>query len=193
MADAGHGLDDGGLAQLAAQLFISVARTVWVNGPMRSSHTFSSSSSAGTTAPPARSSSAGTPNSLRVSDSGRPFRKTSRRAGSSVMPARRSGGGQHQHPHVRPGRHHRPAHVVAVHHRQVAVQHQHVVVVDAQPLQRGVSASSRADLTAALERLGADLLTVAAGDDVFGEEPPLPAESIPMIGRRPAQPYRLSS
>ena len=103
------------------------------------------------------------------------------------------GGGQHQHPHVRPGRHHRPAHVVAVHHRQVAVQHQHVVVVDAQPLQRGVSASSRADLTAALERLGADLLTVAAGDDVFGEEPSLPAESIPMIGRRPAQPYRLSS
>jgi hypothetical protein len=46
------------------------------------------------------------------------------------------GGGQQQHPHRPPARHQRLAHLVAVHDRQVTVQHHHVVVVDADAFQR---------------------------------------------------------
>jgi len=49
----------------------------------------------------------------------------------------------------------------------------------------GISTSSRADLAARLERLGTNLLTVAPGNDLFGETATLPGESIGMIGRLP--------
>ncbi|MGH9277810.1 MAG: ABC transporter permease [Acidimicrobiales bacterium] len=47
----------------------------------------------------------------------------------------------------------------------------------------GVSASSRADLLAELDRLGTNLLTVTPGQTLFGENASLPDESVGMIGR----------
>ena len=49
---------------------------------------------------------------------------------------------------MRPGADHRAADVVAVHHRQVAVEDHHVVVVDAEPLQRGVAVVGDVDRSA---------------------------------------------
>jgi putative ABC transport system permease protein len=45
------------------------------------------------------------------------------------------------------------------------------------------STSSRADLDRLLDSLGTNLLTVAPGLTLFGEEAALPEESVPMIGR----------
>ena len=72
---------------------MTVTRTVVVNGSAFSSHTRSSSSSLLTTAPPAASSTSSTPNSLRVSSTGRPLRLTVRRAGSSSRSPATSIGG----------------------------------------------------------------------------------------------------
>jgi putative ABC transport system permease protein len=47
----------------------------------------------------------------------------------------------------------------------------------------GISASSRADLDEQLAALGTNLLTVAPGDTMFGENATLPDESVPMIAR----------
>ena len=47
----------------------------------------------------------------------------------------------------------------------------------------GISASSRADLLAQLDRLGTNLLTVTPGQTLFGEDASLPEESVGMIGR----------
>ena len=47
----------------------------------------------------------------------------------------------------------------------------------------GVSDSSRADLLAALDRLGTNLLTVSAGNSVFGEASTLPEEAEEMVRR----------
>lgn len=47
----------------------------------------------------------------------------------------------------------------------------------------GISSSSRADLLAQLDRLGTNLLTVAPGQDLFGEDAKLPKEATAMIGR----------
>src|SRR5439155_24613922 len=58
--------------------FMSVTRTVFVNGSGCSSHTRSSRVSALTTAPSARSVTSRTPNSLGLSEIGRPSRVASR-------------------------------------------------------------------------------------------------------------------
>jgi putative ABC transport system permease protein len=47
----------------------------------------------------------------------------------------------------------------------------------------GISASSRAQLDAALVRLGTNLLTVAPGKTLFGQNARLPAESVGMVSR----------
>jgi ABC-type antimicrobial peptide transport system permease subunit len=47
----------------------------------------------------------------------------------------------------------------------------------------GISESSRADLIATLDRLGTNLLTVAPGQTLFGEEATLPARAPRMIAR----------
>ncbi|MEV6520733.1 ABC transporter permease [Longispora sp. NPDC051575] len=47
----------------------------------------------------------------------------------------------------------------------------------------GVSASSRAELTARLDRLGTNLLTVTPGKSLFGETSRLPKESVAMVRR----------
>src|SRR5262245_57082013 len=47
----------------------------------------------------------------------------------------------------------------------------------------GISTSSRADLQRTLDRLGTNLLTVAPGNTIFGEDAELPVESIAMIRR----------
>ncbi|HEU4349424.1 MAG TPA: ABC transporter permease [Actinoplanes sp.] len=47
----------------------------------------------------------------------------------------------------------------------------------------GISASSRADLDRQLAALGTNLLTVAPGKTMFGEDATLPDESVPMIAR----------
>jgi ABC-type lipoprotein release transport system permease subunit len=47
----------------------------------------------------------------------------------------------------------------------------------------GISASSRADLNARLDRLGTNLLTVTPGQTMFGEEAKLPKESVGMVRR----------
>ena len=47
----------------------------------------------------------------------------------------------------------------------------------------GISASSKADLLAQLDRLGTNLLTVSPGQTLFGEDASLPEESVGMIGR----------
>ncbi len=48
----------------------------------------------------------------------------------------------------------------------------------------GISESSKADLVAALDRLGTNLLSVTAGQALFsGDDAALPEEAIPMIGR----------
>lgn len=47
----------------------------------------------------------------------------------------------------------------------------------------GISASSRADLLAQLDRLGTNLLTVAPGETLFGQDAKLPLESVAMIAR----------
>lgn len=47
----------------------------------------------------------------------------------------------------------------------------------------GISASSRADLLAELDRLGTNLLTAAPGETIFGKDAKLPTESVSMVGR----------
>ena len=47
----------------------------------------------------------------------------------------------------------------------------------------GISASSKADLLAQLDRLGTNLLTVSPGQTLFGDDASLPKESVGMIGR----------
>ena len=47
----------------------------------------------------------------------------------------------------------------------------------------GISASSKADLIAEIDRLGTNLLQVQAGQDLFGESAKLPAESPTMVRR----------
>ena len=47
----------------------------------------------------------------------------------------------------------------------------------------GISASSKADLLAELDRLGTNLLTVSPGQTLFGDDASLPKESVGMIGR----------
>lgn len=47
----------------------------------------------------------------------------------------------------------------------------------------GLSSSSKADLVAQLDRLGTNLLTVTAGQSMFGQESTLPATAPAMIGR----------
>jgi putative ABC transport system permease protein len=47
----------------------------------------------------------------------------------------------------------------------------------------GISASSKADLLAELDRLGTNLLTVTPGQTLFGEDASLPKEAVGMIGR----------
>ncbi len=47
----------------------------------------------------------------------------------------------------------------------------------------GISASSKADLLAQLDRLGTNLLTVSPGQTLFGQDASLPKESVGMIGR----------
>jgi putative ABC transport system permease protein len=47
----------------------------------------------------------------------------------------------------------------------------------------GISASSKADLLAQLDRLGTNLLTVTPGRTLFGESAVLPKEAVGMIGR----------
>jgi putative ABC transport system permease protein len=49
----------------------------------------------------------------------------------------------------------------------------------------GISTSSRADLQATLDRLGTNLLTLAPGQDLFGEAAELPEEAVGMVGRMP--------
>jgi putative ABC transport system permease protein len=47
----------------------------------------------------------------------------------------------------------------------------------------GISTSSRARLDATLDRLGTDLLTVTAGETLFGDAARLPTESVAMVAR----------
>ncbi|MPZ88136.1 MAG: FtsX-like permease family protein [Nitriliruptorales bacterium] len=47
----------------------------------------------------------------------------------------------------------------------------------------GISASSRAELIAQIDRLGTNLLQVQAGDDVFGEDSALPEQAPSMVRR----------
>ena len=47
----------------------------------------------------------------------------------------------------------------------------------------GISESSKADLVAALDRLGTNLLRVTAGEGLFGQGSSLPLEAVPMVGR----------
>jgi putative ABC transport system permease protein len=47
----------------------------------------------------------------------------------------------------------------------------------------GISESSKSDLIATLDRLGTNLLRVAPGQTILGEEAELPAQAAPMIGR----------
>ncbi len=47
----------------------------------------------------------------------------------------------------------------------------------------GISASSRADLEATLDRLGTNLLTVTGGSTLLGDDAKLPKESVGMVGR----------
>lgn len=47
----------------------------------------------------------------------------------------------------------------------------------------GISASSKADLLAELDRLGTNLLTVSPGETLFGEDAKLPLGSAGMVGR----------
>jgi putative ABC transport system permease protein len=47
----------------------------------------------------------------------------------------------------------------------------------------GISESSKSDLIATLDRLGTNLLRVAPGQTIFGEEAELPEQARPMIGR----------
>src|SRR3954464_11517054 len=47
----------------------------------------------------------------------------------------------------------------------------------------GISSSSRAELDRQLAALGTNLLTVAPGNDIFGDNAALPDESVAMIGR----------
>jgi putative ABC transport system permease protein len=47
----------------------------------------------------------------------------------------------------------------------------------------GISESSKSDLIATLDRLGTNLLRVAPGQTIFGEEAELPEKARPMIGR----------
>ncbi|WP_322768922.1 ABC transporter permease, partial [Frankia sp. Cr1] len=47
----------------------------------------------------------------------------------------------------------------------------------------GISASSRAELDRTLSQLGTNLLTVAPGSTLFGDDAKLPTESVQMIGR----------
>ena len=47
----------------------------------------------------------------------------------------------------------------------------------------GISASSKADLLAQLDRLGTNLLTVSPGQTLFGQDASLPKESVGMVGR----------
>lgn len=47
----------------------------------------------------------------------------------------------------------------------------------------GISSSSRADLVATLDRIGTNLLTVTAGDTLFGQSASLPKTSVAMAGR----------
>ncbi len=47
----------------------------------------------------------------------------------------------------------------------------------------GISASSRADLNARLDRLGTNLLTVTPGQTLFGKDAKLPKESVNMVRR----------
>ncbi|MEV3927245.1 ABC transporter permease [Actinomadura coerulea] len=49
----------------------------------------------------------------------------------------------------------------------------------------GISTSSRAQLQAALDRLGTNLLTVGPGRDLFGGDAELPEESVAMVARMP--------
>jgi putative ABC transport system permease protein len=56
----------------------------------------------------------------------------------------------------------------------------------------GISASSRAQLDATLDRLGTNLLTVAPGKTLFGENAQLPKESVGMVSRIP-QVYSVSA
>ncbi|WP_233358780.1 ABC transporter permease [Thermomonospora amylolytica] len=49
----------------------------------------------------------------------------------------------------------------------------------------GISTSSRADLAATLDRLGTNLLTVAPGDTLFGDQAAMPEAAIGMIARIP--------
>ncbi|MBE1491057.1 ABC transporter permease [Plantactinospora soyae] len=50
----------------------------------------------------------------------------------------------------------------------------------------GIGAASRAELLEQIDRLGTNLLTVQAGQTLFGENTQLPAESITMVARIPA-------
>ena len=47
----------------------------------------------------------------------------------------------------------------------------------------GISTSSRADLQATLDRLGTNLLTIAPGQDIFGDAASMPEEAVGMVGR----------
>jgi putative ABC transport system permease protein len=47
----------------------------------------------------------------------------------------------------------------------------------------GISESSKADLVAALDRLGTNLLRVTAGEGLFDQGSSLPLEAVPMVGR----------
>ena len=47
----------------------------------------------------------------------------------------------------------------------------------------GISASSKADLLAQLDRLGTNLLTAEPGETLFSQDAKLPAESVGMVGR----------
>jgi putative ABC transport system permease protein len=49
----------------------------------------------------------------------------------------------------------------------------------------GISTSSRADLQATLDRLGTNLLTLAPGQDLFGDSASMPKEAVGMVGRMP--------
>ena len=50
----------------------------------------------------------------------------------------------------------------------------------------GISASSRAELSAQLDRLGTNLLRVTAGSTLFGEDAKLPKEAVAMVRRIPS-------
>ena len=161
---------------------MTVTRTTLVNGSVFSSQAFSRSCSAETTAPSLRISTSRTANSLGASWTSLPSRKTSRRLGSSLIPARSrtggsgtrrtaaegthaggqlaegerlgqvvvgadlqaldtvadvAGGGEHQHAGGHAQLDDLAADVVAVHEREVAVEDDHVVVVDADAFQGG--------------------------------------------------------